>query len=222
MFEPVGRPRLAFGNIISQARFEREEPAAIGLGPRFDAQIRAPLGIGVCKTLLEQFSFGQLVVKTDTLQLSFEFGSLLGSVVVVEHIPQTSHLEHHVGQVGDQIIAPTQPELFGKVVGPVGTLQLHRVGEHGPNVVFQRADTPFDRIGHVIEVFANRLFVHVVEDRAGGSRGAVDYAGKRLDTYQGIKDKLAFWDIDRNHLVVNLVREIDRLIDPAHRVGNQL
>ena len=143
------------------------------------------------------------------------------SVIVVEYISQTSHLKHHEGKVGHQIISPAQTELLSKVASPVTAFQLHRVGKHGTNIVFQRTDTTFDSLGHVIQIFADRLFVHVVEDRTGSSWSTVDHAGKRFDPYQGIKDKFAFRNIDRNYLIADLIRKIDRLVDPAHRVGNQ-
>ena len=222
VLEPVGRPRFALGDRIAHAALEREEAAAVGLRAREHPEVLAPAGVGVGEAFLEQFGLRQFEIEAHALQLGFELGRLFRSVIVVEHVAQAAHLEHHERKVRHQVVTAAQAELLGEVARPVRSLELHRVGEHRADVVLQRADPVLDRVGHVVEVLAHGLFVHVVEDRTGGSRCAVDHAGERIDLHQCVKYVFPFGYVDRNHLFADLVREVDRLVYAAHRVGNQL
>ena len=222
VFEPVGRPRLALGNVVSDAAFQREKATAVSLRTRKHAEFFAPVEVGAVKAFAQQFGFGQFEVVAHPADFCGEFGGFGGAVIVVRNVAQAAHLEHHEGQVGEDVVPAPLFELFEDIGGPVASFELHRVGEHRADVRAQRPGFRLDRVGHVVQVFVHGLLVHVVEDRSCGAGCAVDHAREGIDLHQCVEYVFSVGNIYRDYLVAELVGQVDHPFEAVHRVGYQL
>ena len=223
VLEPVGRPRLALGDVVVHAAFQREEAAAVGLRARQHAELLAPFGVGDRETVAEHFGFRQLDVVAHAVDHLLELGGHLRGVVVVGDVAHAAGLEHRVLQVGHDVVAAPLFEFGGEIARPVRTLEFHRVGEQRTDVVAQRAELILDRIGHVVQVLFDGRLVEVVQRRPLCAGGAADHRAERVDAHQRVECVFAFGDIDREGpLFVDLVAQVDHLVEAAERFGNQL
>ena len=223
VLEPVGRPRLSFGNVVVHAALQWEESTAISLCTRFHAQLAAPVGVRNRKSIAEHLGLGQLNVVPHAVDHLFEFGSHLDPVVIIENVTHSSGLEHRILEVGHDVISTAFLELSSKITAPVGTLKLHRVGEQGTNVLCQRAELSLDGIGHVVQVFFDSRTVQMVQRRALCTGSTANYRPERIDAYQCVECIFALRNLDcKSTFFIDFVAEVDHLIQAAQRFGNQL
>ena len=213
VFEPVGGPGFALGDVQVHGRFQREETAAVGLCAGFDAFFAAPLRIDREEPLLEEFSLRAFEIVPDTVYLVGKLLALLGSVVEIQHVAQPSHLEHGERQPGHQVVTAAFLEFLGHVGGPVAALQLHGIHEEGADMLVEGADATLDGVGHVVEVLQHGLFVHVVQDAAGRTGSAVDHTGEGIIFHQGVELVLALGNLHgKDAIGIEAVGHVDGLV----------
>ena len=187
VLEPVGRPRLPFGNIAVQAATQRMDAAPVSLYAREHAQRTAPFAVRYEETFVDQFGLRAAKVVAHTVDPPAHRIAHLHAVTVVDHIPHAAGLVHRQRQQFHRVVPPAADEFFAHIVAPIGAFQFEPVDEKRADVVPERPDATFDRTGHPRKVLAHRLRIEVVKRRPVRARNAVDHLHEAVHLDQSIK-----------------------------------
>ena len=118
--QPVGRPRLAFWQVVAHGVLQGVETTSVGLCTSLHAKVMAPIKIGVGETLHHQLCLEVLKVVAGALDFGDEvvgdgnYGVIGGRAALV------ARLEEDERQPFGDVVAVALLEFLGHVGGPVG------------------------------------------------------------------------------------------------------